>query len=96
MLLALWALRVSNWISCFPISIYSDSQAVLKAFRAQQAAPGIHLIEEMARLAETLNQAAGVSNHQHRIKLNWIAVHKDVKGNKRADEKAKRAASEIS
>jgi hypothetical protein len=34
-IMALWLLRGSNRISCLPISIYSDSQAFLKALKAQ-------------------------------------------------------------
>jgi ribonuclease HI len=45
-IMALWLLRGSNRISRLPISIYSDSQAVLKAIRAQRASPGFQLIKE--------------------------------------------------
>jgi hypothetical protein len=32
-------------------------------------------------------------NGRHRIKFKWIAAHKDIKGNKKADEEAKKAAA---
>jgi ribonuclease HI len=92
-IMALWTIRSSNRISRLPISIYSDSQAVLKALIAQRAIPGFHMIEEITRLATSIISRADPPSRPHRIKLCWIAAHKDVKGNEKADEEAKKAAS---
>lgn len=42
-----------------------------------------------------LAQRVDPPGRRHRIKLRWIAAHKDVKGNEKADEEAKKAASGI-
>ena len=44
--MAIWLLRGSNRISRLPITIYSDSQAFIRAFRAQRPSAGYHLIED--------------------------------------------------
>jgi hypothetical protein len=92
-MMALWLLRGSNRISRLPISIYSDSQAVLKAIRAQRASPGFQLIKEITSMAEALIQTVDPPQRRHRIRLCWITAHKDVRGNEKADEEAKKAAS---
>ena len=92
-MLAIWLIRASNRISRFPISIYSDSQAFIKAFRAQRAQAGYHLVEEFTRLAAKLIRDAEPVRNPDKITLRWIAAHKDVKGNEKADEEAKRATS---
>ena len=92
-LMALWMLKGSNRISRLPISIYSDSQALLKSLIAQRASPGFHLVKEITDMVDTLVLRADTVNHPCRIKLQWIAAHKDVKGNEKADEEAKRAAA---
>jgi ribonuclease HI len=91
-MMALWLLRGSNRISRLPISIYSDSQAVLKAIKAQRASPGFQLIKEITSMAEALIQTVDPPQRRHRIRLCWIAAHKDVRGNKKADKEAKKAA----
>ena len=91
--MAIWLLRGSNRISRLPISIYSDSQAFIRAFRTQKPSAGYHLIKEFTYLADNLVRDSDPNRHSHRIKLRWIAAHKDVKGNEKADEEAKRAAS---
>ena len=91
--MALWLLKGSNRISRFPISIYSDSQAFVKAVRAQRASPGYRLIKEFTGFAEDLVSDSEPTRHSHRITLRWIAAHKDVKGNEKADLEAKRAAA---
>jgi ribonuclease HI len=93
MIMAAWLLRGSNRISHFPISIYSDSQALLKSIVAQRASPGFHLVKELTGLLEDLVLRANPVNNPDRIKLRWIAAHKDVKGNEKADEEAKKAAA---
>ena len=92
-IMALWLLKGSNRISRLPISIYSDSQAVLKSLIAQRASPGFHMVQEFTGLAETLLRGIDPAHRSQRIKLHWIAAHKDVKGNEKADEEAKKAAT---
>jgi ribonuclease HI len=94
-MMAFWLLRGLNRISCLPISIYSDSQAVLKAIRVQRASPGYQLIKEITSMVEALIQVVDPPLRQHRIRLCWIVAHRDVKRNKKADEEAKKAASRV-
>lgn len=54
LIMALWMLKDSNRLRVSPISIYSDSQAVIRAFRAQRASPGYHLIDEITTQTEIL------------------------------------------
>jgi ribonuclease HI len=51
-----------------------------------------HLIRDLVDVAESLIQGVDLVNHRHKIKFHWIAAHKDVKGNEKADEEAKKAA----
>jgi hypothetical protein len=44
-------------------------------------------------MAEALIQTVNPPQRQHRIRLCWIAAHKDVRGNEKGDEEAKKAAS---
>jgi ribonuclease HI len=91
-LMALWMLRGSNRISHLPISIYSDSQAILRVIRTQGEIPGYHLIEKITRLAESLVQRVDSSSQPHIIKSKWIAAHKEVQDNKKVDKEAKKVA----
>ena len=92
-IMALWLLKGSNRISRLPISIYSDSQALLKALISQRASPGFHLVREFTDMVETLVHGVDPASRRHRIKLKWIAAHNEVKGNEKADEEAKRASA---
>jgi ribonuclease HI len=91
-IMSLWLLRGLDRLSHLTISLYSDSQAVLKSIRAQRASPGYHLVKELTDLAETLFSGNGPINVRPRPKLQWIAAHKEAKGNEKADEEAKKAA----
>lgn len=51
------------------------------------------MIKEITSIAKGLIQGVDPPRRRHRIKLHWIAAHKDVKGNEKADEEAKKAAS---
>jgi len=95
-LMALWLLRGSNRISRLPISIYSDSQAFIKSVGNQRAKLGYHLMEHFTQQGESLLAHADPTRRPERIMLQWIAAHENVKGNKRADEEAKRAAAGLS
>ena len=92
-ILALWLLKDSNSISRHPITIYSDNQAFIKAFKAQRIKKGYHLIKEFTRLAEQLTAVPNPPINPERINLKWIAAHKDVIGNEKADTEAKKAAA---
>lgn len=91
--MALWLLKGIDRLSHSSVSLYSDSQAVLRSIRAQRAKPGYHWIRGLTDLAETLFSGGVSTNSSSRPKLNWIAAHKDVKGNEKADEEAKKAAA---
>jgi ribonuclease HI len=92
-ILALWLLKDLNRLNQQKISIYTDNQAFIKAFKAQRASKGYHLIKEFTDAAKLLTQSTNPPISPERITLKWIAAHKDVKGNERADTEAKRAAA---
>lgn len=92
-ILALWLLKDYNRISRQPITIYTDNQAFIKAFKAQKATKGYHLIREFTRLADQLVLSSNPPRNPEKIALRWIAAHKDVKGNEAADTEAKKAAA---
>jgi hypothetical protein len=52
-------------------------------------------MDEIITRAESLTRGSGPLGNRRIIKLCWIAAHKDVRGNERADEEAKEAASGI-
>ena len=89
----LWMLRGSNRISCFPISIYSDSQAFIRLIGAQRAKAGYHIVEKFINQAESLIEQTAPIRKPEKIRLRWIAAHCNVLGNEHADKEAKKAAA---
>jgi ribonuclease HI len=88
LLLALWLLRNQHIVGRIPISIYVDSQALLRAIKTAAPRPGQHLIKAILQLAGQLNR----SENRTMLQIKWISSHSGVNGNERADEEAKRAA----
>lgn len=92
-ILALSLVRRTDRISHPTVSLYSDSQALINSVSAQRARPGYHLVSAITKTALTmLGRTVGL-DQPSKIKLCWIAAHKDVKGNEKADEEAKKAAN---
>ena len=58
----------------------------------RRSGPGQYLMLEYLRLTEVMSNGTDDPEPEGSSKftLRWIAVHKDVKGNERADEEAKR------
>jgi ribonuclease HI len=88
LLMAIWLLRNQHVLGNLFVTIYIDSQAIVKAINANKSRPGQYLIESIIRLVEHFYQ----NRNRDRLRIRWISAHSDVVGNERADEEAKRAA----
>ena len=66
------------------VSLYIDNQALIKSIRTTKATSGQYLIRHLTLLANALGCSLGVR---------WISSHSKVRGNEKADELAKEAAS---
>ena len=75
-------------------SIAVDNQATLKAFNSDLRKPGHHIAREALRLANLMQKRKG--KHKFKLTLRWSAGHVGIEGNEKADEEAKKAASELS
>lgn len=65
----------------------------MKSLRAQRASPGYHLVEEFTNLLDAVLREVNPSDRRQRLKVRWLAAHREVKGNEKADEEAKKAAA---
>jgi ribonuclease HI len=92
LLLAMWMLQNQHVMGRLNVSIYVDSQALLKAIKKGAVGPGQYLIEAVIRQAEKVNQVEDRS----KLRVRWISTHSEVMGNERADAEAKRAAQGLS
>jgi ribonuclease HI len=88
LLMAIWLLRNQHVLGGPNVTIYVDSQAIVRAINANKSRPGQYLIESIIRLVEHVYQ----NRNRERLRIRWILAHSDVVGNERADEEAKRAA----
>ncbi|KAF8802812.1 hypothetical protein BYT27DRAFT_7260747 [Phlegmacium glaucopus] len=70
-------------------------EAFIISVGAQRARSGYHLVEHFTSQAKSLTERAVPTRIPERIRLQWIAAHENVKGNKRADEEAKSAAAGV-
>ncbi|KAJ3492820.1 hypothetical protein NLJ89_g11157 [Agrocybe chaxingu] len=91
-ILGVWLLRGSNHVGRLPISLYTDSQAFIRQTTSRTPKSGSYLQDKFIRLTETVAEDVAPCEGCLKFKLRWIAAHKDVKGNERADTEAKRAA----
>jgi ribonuclease HI len=88
LLIAFWMLNNQHIVGRLPVSIYVDSQALLKAIKKVALRPGQYLIKTLLQQAEQVSR----DEHREKVQVKWISSHRGVAGNERADEEAKRAA----
>lgn len=77
-----------------PINIFVDNQAAIKSGEVFTAKSGHYLIDRFLNMIRTARR-----KHQCRredITIRWVASHKDVPSNEKADQEAKHAASDTS
>ena len=55
LLLAMWMLQRQHVVGHLNVSIYTDSQGLVKAVNTREPHPGQHIIEELLRLAANAN-----------------------------------------
>lgn len=68
------------------ISIYTDSQAALKALSSPKTNSALTL-----KCWESLN----IVSNRNKIKMTWVPVHSDIPGNEKADALAKQGTGSI-
>jgi hypothetical protein len=71
-------------------SFFIDNRAAILATKLTKPEPGHHIFNAFHKYVEHLTR----SNLNLRISLKWILGHKDVEGNEKADEEAKKAITE--
>ena len=85
-ILGVWLIRTEHIVGCLPISVLTDSQAVIKRTRTCKTTTAQYLIENFVTSTDGIN-AANVNPNSKKFKL-----HSGVQGNEKVDEEAKRAA----
>ena len=68
------------------LNIYTDSQAAIRAVAQPGTQSGQYILRDIVKKVDQLG-TKDIS-----ISIHWIAAHKDVEGNKLADQAAKQAA----
>lgn len=82
-ILAMWLVTNTPDTIGKAVSVFSDSQALLRAIASPRPASGQYLIQDLRNKA---------SNAPAKIRFNWISAHSKVRGNEKADVLAKEAA----
>ena len=93
-ILAAWMLKGRPEVEKLKATSYSDSQVFIKVTGARNSGPEQYLVLEYMRLTQVMNNGTDIpeTTGSDKFTLRWIAAHAGVKGNKRVDEEAKRAA----
>ena len=73
-----------------PASIFVDNQAAILAGERPTSKPGHYLSTKFREIVQELHERRNLSKND--ISLRWIVGHRNIKGNEKADEEAKRAA----
>lgn len=74
----------------YPASIMVDNQAVIQSSERPSSKPGHYLLLNFRNMLHRLTKRERLTRES--ITLRWIAGHREVEGNKQADEEAKKAA----
>ena len=82
-LLAMWLFKFIPNPLQHSISIYTDSQAMVRSPSKQASGSGWYLVDAFCLEADRFSG---------QLTLNWVSGHSKVKGNERADKLAKQAA----
>lgn len=91
-LLAAWMIQRTPLIGRAQITIFTDSQAFIRASKAQAAGPGQYLTKNFNELTESMGFQGLNTHNYNKFTLRWISAHSGVEGNERVDEEAKKAA----
>ncbi|KAF8555953.1 hypothetical protein OG21DRAFT_1410043 [Imleria badia] len=75
-----------------PINIFVDNQATIKSGDIFTTKPGHYLINSLHRIIQAICKKHQCNKKD--ITLHWIAGHSDIPGNTKADEEAKKAATD--
>ena len=75
-----------------PINIFVDNQAAIKSGDVFTTKSGHYLIDKFNNIIRAIRRKHKCSKSD--ITLRWVAAHKDVLGNERADVEAKKAATD--
>jgi ribonuclease HI len=82
-LLAAWLIRTTPGYAQFSFSVFTDNQSLVRSLTKRSSGSGRYLVDYFRQVADTM---------QVPLKINWIAGHSEVQGNKEADKLAKSAA----
>ena len=88
-ILGCWMMNNSPHLGAENITLYTDSQYFLNATQSTVPQTGHHLIQYFNSLARELY---GENRPAHAFTMQWIPGHGKSRGNRRADEEAKKAA----
>lgn len=87
--LGCWMLRNSSRLGPLSSSIYTDSKNTIRATKAKTPKSGMYLVEELNAIVAGLMGHKQIQYHGEIFTLRWIPAHKNVTGNKTADNEAK-------
>ena len=90
-LMGIWMIRREHIMGHLPVTVLTDSQAVIKRAKSHKATTAQYLVENLLDIADDVNPANADPTTKH-FQLVWISGHSGVQGNERVDEEAKKAA----
>src|SRR5207302_176686 len=76
------------------ITLGSDNQAAIKAFKSNFRSPGHHIVREALQLAYRIQNKykKKKKKSKYALTLRWMAGHEGIEGNETVDREAKKAA----
>ena len=90
-ILGAWLLCTEHIAGILPVSMYTDSQALIQETASKAAKLAHYLVEEFIALSKNINHTS-MPAQRTKFNFRWISGHTEVEGNEAVDEEAKKAA----
>ncbi|KAF4617372.1 hypothetical protein D9613_005686 [Agrocybe pediades] len=93
-LLGCWLIKGTEHRGQHNVTVYTDSQNLIKAMNSRTPYSGFHIIEAIKEISSDIAREApnNEPNDNAQFSMRWIPAHGRSRGNNRADHEAKRAA----